>query len=90
MTVLNFTENDGVYTADFVMNGATALHIEKGGFAPILLSQKSDSQGEYVKVKEWKDEWGSRLDTDLVAQVYPKFMRVVTSDPVDLAYIVEG
>lgn len=90
MTNLSFTEHDGIYTAEFVMRGPTALHIERDKPSPLSLEQRSGSEGEYVKVEGWGDYYAVEIDTDLVAEVYPKYIYVESHTPVTRAYIVEG
>lgn len=90
MTNLTFNKVGKVYKAEFVINGPTALHVERKDISPLSLEQKSDSTGEYVSVDDWKYALRPTVDTTIVDNVYPKYLRLSCTTPVTLAYIVEG
>jgi hypothetical protein len=75
---LAFTKIDGRYIAEFQVSADFNLHIERDETGPIILYQRTTSQGEYDYVKNFgfKQDGNKVIDLDFQSLVYPKWIKV--------------
>ena len=75
---LAFTKIDGLYIAEFQVSADFNLHIERDETGPIILYQRTTSQGEYDYVKNFgfKQDGDKVMDLDFQSLVYPKWIKI--------------
>lgn len=84
---LTFNKVDNWYEAEFEITDDINLHIELNVAAPIKLYQKT-SEDKYDLVQAFKPSIDKVLDTDLMALVYPKWIKVVSEAEVVRAIVL--
>jgi hypothetical protein len=84
---LTFNKVNNWYEAEFEIAGDINLHIELNVAAPIKLYQKT-SGDKYDLVQAFKPSIDKVLDTDLMALVYPKCIKVVSEAEVTRAVVL--
>ena len=92
MAKINFTKGEKFYTAEFQINGPTAIHIERNKVGPLYLKQKSVENGQYDFVKDFGYNRGGDLTIDTAIQgvVYPMWIKIESASEPTLAEMVEG
>lgn len=86
---LTFNKVDNWYEAEFEIAGDINLHIELNVAAPIKLYQKT-SGDKYDLVQAFKPSIDKVLDVDLMALVYPKWIKVVSEAEVTIGIATMG
>lgn len=76
---LQFTQNENLFIAEFTAEADFNIHIEKdAGF--VTLYQSGVQGGKYDVVRTLNDNnQDVVIDTDCLAVVYPKYLRVVAT-----------
>lgn len=79
----NLSQN-GTYVAEVNVPGDFNLHLEtKGGIVNLL--QRGSEEGEFAPVTSWQK--ASIIDCDFGGLVYPKTIKVVSSEEVIKGYV---
>lgn len=85
---LTFSENNGVFVADFEATADFNLHIEGAKSSDFTILQSGVQGGAYDVVRDAGHYPSSDVyDNDFVALVYPKYMRIVSSVRPTLAVV---
>lgn len=89
MAELNFTQVGEKYKAEFKIYGATNLHLERESQGVISIKQRGCETGQYANTNRVPHVSAVELviDTDITADVYPKWILVESLSPVTIAEV---
>lgn len=80
---INFTKQNGVYVAEFVVTGNFNIHMERVDDGLIRIMQRSSDEGEYVDFFSTSGENQLKnFDCDFGALVYPKYIKLISGTQV--------
>lgn len=83
---LNFTKDGGHYVCEFEATSDFNIHIERSVTGIIMIYQKTISDGEYDYATSLLMN-GKVIDVDIVALVYPKYIKIVSEIEPTLAEV---
>ena len=84
---LNFSKNGNVYVAEFEASSDFNLHVERVGEGSLTVLQSGVSGGMYEQAYSVSRYNGLVFDRDFGALVYPKYIKVVSDNPVTNATV---
>lgn len=83
---LNFTLQEGKYVSEFQITQDFNLHIELPYSAPMFIYQRTAGT-KYEKINAFESDIQKIVDVDMVALVYPKYLKVVSEVEPTLAVV---